>query len=133
MHAPVALSLAIDSHDETNIGAILKAKKIKRSSVYITTKVTAGCGKQPDCAADPAVAMTSVKQSLKNLGVDYIDMMLLHRPCEQSMQKCSIAAKLSNCSGLTPLTPAQNTASNNALWAVSKNDYFCIKNEQFCI
>jgi hypothetical protein len=57
-----ALISAIRSHDETNIGAILKANKIQRSAVYITTKVTAGCGKQPDCAADAAVSMASVKQ-----------------------------------------------------------------------
>ena len=86
-----------------------------RSAVYITTKVTAGCGKPGDCVANPEIALASVNQSLANLGVDYIDMILLHRPCEQSGQKCSIAPKLSNCTG--PSTSGSDpTAANNALW-----------------
>ena len=113
----VGIDTSIDYHDETNIGAILKEKKIPRSKVYITTKVTAGCGKTPDCGADASIAMDSVHQSLKNLGVEYIDMMLLHRPCEQLEQKCSIAAKLTNCSGPTPLSATQALEANNALWA----------------
>lgn len=94
---------SIDYHDETDIGAVLKSTKTPRSSVYITTKVTAGCGELRDCAADPNVALNSVKQSLKNLGVSYIDMILLHRPCQQLKQKCSIAPKLTNCSGVSPI------------------------------
>ena len=113
----VGIDTSIDYHDETNIGAILKTRKIPREKVYITTKVTAGCGKTPDCGADASIAMNSVHQSLKNLGVEYIDMILLHRPCEQLQQKCSIAAKLTNCSGPTPLTPPEATKANNALWA----------------
>jgi len=113
----MGIDTSIDYHDETNIGAILKQEKIPREKVYITTKVTAGCGKTPDCGADASIALASVNESLKNLGVDYIDMILLHRPCEQLEQKCSIAAKLTNCSGPTPLTPPEATKANNALWA----------------
>ena len=43
-----------------------------------------------------------------------IDMILLHRPCEQSQQNCSIAAKLSNCTG--PITVKNPAAANNQLW-----------------
>lgn len=55
------------------------------------------------------------KTSLKNLGTTYIDMILLHRPCEQTKQNCSIAPKLSNCSG--PVVVKDPTAANNKLWA----------------
>ena len=50
---------------------MLGPRKVKRADIYITTKVTAGCGSDVSaCAADPDVAVESVKTSLKNLGVD---------------------------------------------------------------
>ena len=67
-----------------------------RSSFYITTKVTAGCGSDiKDCSDDPNVALASVNQSLRNLGVDYIDMILLHRyahvPCAKAFVRARVA------------------------------------------
>jgi diketogulonate reductase-like aldo/keto reductase len=85
--------------------------------VYITTKITAGCDLSgAQCLeASPEAAIASVNASLKNLQTTYIDMILLHRPCEQTKQKCSIAPKLSNCSG--PVVVKDATAANNKLWA----------------
>jgi diketogulonate reductase-like aldo/keto reductase len=113
----IGIDTSIDYHDEADIGAVLKATNTKREDVYITTKITAGCGALPDCGTDPAIAMASVKKSLANLGVSYIDMMLLHRPCQQLKQQCSIAPKLTNCSGPSPIgSAAAATKANNALW-----------------
>ena len=101
---------------EAEVAAALATAKVKRADVYITTKVTAGCDNSGyQCNhATAAAAMASVHTSLKNLGTDYIDMILLHRPCEQSQQNCSIAAKLSNCTG--PITVKNPAAANNQLW-----------------
>jgi len=57
-----------------------------RSNLFITTKIHAWSGSVADCAADPTIAMRSVEQSLKNLKVDYLDLVLLHRPCQQVQQ-----------------------------------------------
>eukprot|EP00038_Savillea_parva_P020013 m.30218 g.30218 ORF g.30218 m.30218 type:complete len:331 (-) comp4680_c0_seq1:145-1137(-) len=111
----VGVDTSIDYGDEGTIGSILKQNNVARKDVYITTKVTAGCGRQQsDCGTDPETTLASVNQSLSNLGLDYIDLMLLHRPCQQFSQKCSIAPKLQNCTGPNPI--ADPTASNNALW-----------------
>jgi len=110
------IDTSIDYKDEADIAtALKKIGTTRRSALYITTKITAGCGKPADCAADSSLAIASVKQSLKNLGTTYIDMILLHRPCQQSTQKCSIQPKLSNCTGPCPIAEPSN--SNAALWA----------------
>jgi aryl-alcohol dehydrogenase-like predicted oxidoreductase len=54
---------------------------------YITSKTPAGCGSEPDCASDPQVTIKSINESLAQLGVTYIDLMLLHRPCQQLKQQ----------------------------------------------
>ena len=61
------LSFSLESlRDEAVIAAQLVG--VNRSSVYITTKVTAGCGTSiSDCSDNPLVALESVKQSLENL------------------------------------------------------------------
>ena len=38
--------------------------------------------------AAQTLAVRSVHQSLKNLNVEYIDLVLLHRPCQQVAQNC---------------------------------------------
>jgi len=72
----------------TNVALSLKAMNPQpnRSNLFITTKIHAGSGSVADCAADPTIAMRSVEQSLKNLKVDYLDLVLLHRPCQQVQQ-----------------------------------------------
>jgi len=99
---------------EADIATALAAAKVKREDVYITTKITAGCGKTQCYQPSVEAAIDSVKTSLKNLNTTYIDMILLHRPCEQTGQNCSIDAGLSNCSG--PVTVKNFTAANNLLW-----------------
>jgi len=58
--------------NESSIGAALQRSNVKRSDIYISTKVSYenGCNK----------AKQSCYKSLKALGVDYIDLYLIHSP-----------------------------------------------------
>eukprot|EP01052_Picozoa_sp_SAG31_P032032 SAG31_NODE_3467_length_4242_cov_1.967415_4_plen_205_part_00 len=58
----------------------------KRSDFFITTKIPAGFGGPAACKADPAVALTTVKQNLEQLNVSYVDLVLLHKPCPTAAQ-----------------------------------------------
>jgi diketogulonate reductase-like aldo/keto reductase len=87
--------VGIDYHDQTDIAQIIKS--VPRSSIFLTTKVPAGFGNKTDCAADPNVALNYVRENLKELGVDQVDLALVHRPCQRSQTS----------------DPA---AANNALW-----------------
>jgi diketogulonate reductase-like aldo/keto reductase len=96
-----------------------------RSKLFITTKIHAGSGAVSDCAADPQLALKSVRSSLKNLGVEYLDMVLLHRPCQQVTQNClwnrpemrGCAGEFGrNCFGPAAMSESAATAGNNALW-----------------
>jgi len=102
----VGIDTAYDYFDQPAIGAILKSLNISRSSVFITSKIPAGNGNSSDCSEDPSVAasvaMNYAKENLKELGVDYVDLLLLHSPCQEHNHK----------------KPVKNaTASNAALWA----------------
>ena len=94
----VGIDTAWDYHDQTHIAAILAAGPAKRESLFLTTKVPAGFGNSTDCDADPMIAFNYVKENLKELGVSYVDLVLVHRPCQ-------------------PSQTSDPTKSNNALWA----------------
>jgi len=105
---------SIDYGNQDVIGEEIAKAKVKREQVYITSKITAGCGQPSDCAIDPQVALDSIHASLKQFNTTYIDLILLHRPCQESGQRCSIDPKLTNCTGPSPIKePAK---ANNALW-----------------
>lgn len=55
--------------------------KLNRSDLFVTTKVPAGIGNATDCRPDPEVALAYVKENLKQLDMDYVDLVLLHAPC----------------------------------------------------
>lgn len=78
---PIGIDTAWDYHDQTDIGAILKSEKIERSSIYVTTKIPTGFGNATDCTADPSVVMRYMKENLDELGLDHVDLALLHHPC----------------------------------------------------
>jgi diketogulonate reductase-like aldo/keto reductase len=78
---PIGIDTAWDYHDQTDIGAILKSEKIERSSIYVTTKIPTGFGNATDCTADPSVVMRYMKENLDQLGLDHVDLALLHHPC----------------------------------------------------
>jgi len=75
------IDTAFDYHDQTDIGKILKDLKVPRSSVFITSKVPAGFGNATDCNTDPAISVRYAQENLRELGVEYLDLLLLHHPC----------------------------------------------------
>jgi diketogulonate reductase-like aldo/keto reductase len=84
---------------------------LKRSEFFLTTKVPAGVGADmadakggspgnaSDCSTDPSVPVNYIRDTLRQLGIDYVDLVLLHGPCSFARP---------------PVKDA--TASNNALW-----------------
>lgn len=60
-------------HNEESIGRAIKDYKIKREEIFITTKL-------PSDIKTYDGAMKHCEESLKNLGVDYVDLYLIHAP-----------------------------------------------------
>ena len=74
------IDTAFDYSDQNKIRSVLAGKN--RSSLFITTKVPAGFGNASDCSVDPDVALRYVRENLLELGTSYVDLVLLHAPCE---------------------------------------------------
>ena len=60
--------------NESEVGEAIRECGVARDELFITTKVCVGNYGYDNCKA-------SVLESLKKLGLDYIDLVLLHRPC----------------------------------------------------
>ena len=98
------IDTAFDYQDQVDIKAVLaKHPEIKREQLFITTKVPAGFGNSTDCLPDPDITMRYVRENLKELGIDQVDLLLIHRPCQPA--------------GSSRGPAADPVASNNALWA----------------
>lgn len=95
------IDTAFDYGDQSDIGKILREEGIPRDSLFITSKIPAGFGNETDCTADPNVALRYARENLREIGLDYFDLLLLHAPCGRRQPK---------------LTPAERTAANAALW-----------------
>ncbi len=67
---------AIDYDNEVGVGRGLRAAGIDRDEVWVTTKVPAG-----DAAADDVAP--AMEASLKRLGLDHVDLVLLHWPSDR--------------------------------------------------
>lgn len=59
--------------NESGVGEGIRACGISREDMFVTTKLAAEVKSYPE-------AVTSIDQSLKTLGLDYIDMMIIHSP-----------------------------------------------------
>ncbi|KAK6463014.1 Aldo/keto reductase [Scheffersomyces coipomensis] len=59
--------------NEEQVGKAIKDSGVPRSEIFITTKVWGTSHKNPEAA---------IKESLKKLGVDYVDLYLIHWPVE---------------------------------------------------
>jgi diketogulonate reductase-like aldo/keto reductase len=98
------IDTAWDYDDETVIAQQIKASGKDRTDFFVTTKVPAGIGaflakNTTDCSADPSISLNYVIDNLKQLGLKYVDLVLLHAPCRFAQP------------------PVKNaTASDNALW-----------------
>jgi len=58
---------------EQFVGEGIRASKIARNELFVTTKVTEENAREPDF-------MRSIETSLKTLGLDYVDLLLVHWP-----------------------------------------------------
>lgn len=100
----------------TAIAAALRSGQVKRSDLFITTKVrcckdggTPGTGGKDDddserkCLPNTSL-LDEVQTDLKELGVDYVDLLLLHEPCIDQ------AHTLAGFQQLTKLVAPPNTS-----------------------
>jgi len=63
--------------NEAEVGEAIRESKIPREEIFVTTKMRTPVRSQGDPAVD---AQNMVNLSLRNLGLDYIDLFLLHSP-----------------------------------------------------
>lgn len=75
------IDTAFNYYDQQDIGKILKEGAVLRESLFITSKVIAGYGNSTDCLPDPNIAIRYAQENVRELGVDYVDLLLLHLPC----------------------------------------------------
>src|SRR3954452_13826497 len=59
--------------NEGGVGEGLRASAVKREEVFVTTKVAAELKSYKE-------AVESIDESLKTLGLDYVDLMIIHSP-----------------------------------------------------
>ena len=99
----VSVDTAFDYADQEAIGAILKAKAVPRDAVFITTKVPAGFGNATDCDPDPEITMRYVRENLAELGVEQVDLVLIHCPCSAHSRAPTINGTAPCEASVTPL------------------------------
>lgn len=68
-----AIDTAQGYHNEEGVGRAIARCGVPRDQLFLTTKIAMGRRDQADAAA-------SIDQSLKTLGVDYVDLFLVHQP-----------------------------------------------------
>jgi len=73
--------------NEADIGRALAATKISRKDIFVTTKLW------NDDHADPRAAL---KESLKRLGLDYVDLYLIHWPVPARRESWKVLEELYN-------------------------------------
>lgn len=69
------IDTAFNYGTQPDVGRALKASKVDRRDIFITTKVPGPIGKQE-------VMDLVMNTSLPQLGVDYVDLVLIHEPCK---------------------------------------------------
>lgn len=78
------IDTAYDYDTQPDVGAALRASSVPREEIFVTTKVPGPIGKRE-------VQNLITNTSLKQLGLDYIDLVLIHFPCklhEEFPDKC---------------------------------------------
>jgi diketogulonate reductase-like aldo/keto reductase len=140
------IDTAWDYKDQPAIGAILKAKKTPRTSVFITTKVppsTVLCDESKGAAA----TLANIQLDVKQLEVEYVDLLLLHGPCKSAAQinamwsgaEEALKAGIVKSIGVSNFNAAQlaeikgtKPAANQCYMTMGKHDQatidYCLKN-----
>lgn len=68
--------------NEEEIGKAIRSSGIPRNQIFITTKIASGFKKNPGTLRE---ALNSVQRSVKRLGLEYVDAVLLHHPGDDSV------------------------------------------------
>ena len=79
-----AIDTAYAYRDQPQIAALLAKAGRPRDSLWLTSKIPGGLAKAGPCtAADPEkAALQFVRDDLAQLNVSFVDLMLLHEPCD---------------------------------------------------
>merc|ERR1719461_2417300 len=64
-----------DYDNQDQVGAAIRASGRSRDSIFVTTKIPHAVGREK--------ALGFVKEDLKEMGLDYADLVLIHSPCTQ--------------------------------------------------
>lgn len=76
-HGGRLIDTAYMYHNEDAVGAAIRASDVPREEIFVTTKL------YPNQYGDAAGA---IDDALEKMGLDYIDLMLLHHPGEQDVE-----------------------------------------------
>lgn len=66
-------------HNEREVGIAIKESGVKRDELFITSKIYS-------ISKSYELAKKAINKSLENLGVDYIDLMLIHEPYDEAVE-----------------------------------------------
>jgi len=78
----IGVDTALDYGVQKDIAAVLKQGLVPREKIFITTKIPAGIGIETGfCIGGADKAIQQVKRDISELGVKYVDLVLLHAPC----------------------------------------------------
>merc|ERR550525_1730809 len=81
--------------NQDGVGAAIRKSGIPRKEIFLTTKIDGGQGESGTIQAH--------KENLKCLGVDYVDLLLVHFPCDWDQKNCSKAGRQATWRGLETL------------------------------
>lgn len=85
--------------NQAGVGAAIKASGVPRKEIFLTTKVDGGQGEDGTVAAH--------EENLRLLGLDYVDLLLVHFPCNwDGVTGCSAAGRQATWRGLESLYTA---------------------------
>ena len=77
-------------HNESGVGAgikqALESEGLARSDLFVTTKLWPGNQAWGEFAKTTESTMTSLEKSLERLGLDYVDLYLIHAPFEREQR-----------------------------------------------
>ena len=72
------IDTALSYHNQVQVGEAVRASGVNRSEIFLTTKI--GGGGSPACSK--AAAAAAIDTDLSQLQMDYVDLLLIHFPCD---------------------------------------------------
>merc|ERR1719291_262415 len=84
--------------NQDGVGAAIRKSKVPRAEIFITTKVDGGQGENGTINAH--------EENLRLLGTDYVDLLLVHFPCDWDAKNCGKEERQATWRGLETLHKA---------------------------